>query len=248
VVVVDERLAARAWPGREAVGETLEVEFQKYGDFIPTKATVVGVVRHLRHRSPTEEVREQVYVPWRQSRREPMAYVVRAQGDAGRLADAVRAQVAALDKELPAYDVRPLPDYVSAALGPRRFVALLAILFAAVALGLAAVGTYGVLAWAVSRRQQEFGVRRALGAGAREVVGLVYGEGFALAGLGLALGLGASAALGPALAGLLYGIGPFDPLTYGAVAVVVAAATLAAGAAPARRAVSEDPVRALRLA
>jgi len=247
VVVVDERLAARAWPGRDAVGQSLEVEFMKDGDFVPTKATVAGVVRHLRHRSLTEEVREQVYVPYRQSRRDPMAYVVRTRCDPGAFAAAVRAEVAALDKDLPAYDVRRLDTYVSAWLGPRRFVMLLSGLFAAVALLIAAVGTYGVLAWAVNRRQHEFGVRRALGAGTAEVLALVFGEALGLAAVGLILGLATAAVLAPALSSQLYGIGPLDPLTYGAVAVVVIGATVCACVVPARRAAALDPLRALRL-
>ncbi|HSD26366.1 MAG TPA: ABC transporter permease [Vicinamibacteria bacterium] len=247
VVVVDERLAARAWPGRDAVGQSLEVEFMKDGDFVPTKATVVGVVRHLRHRSLTEEVREQVYLPYRQSRRDPMAYVVRTRADVGTLAAAVHAEVAALDKDLPAYDVRPLEAYVRASLDARRFVMLLSGLFAAVALLLAAVGTYGVLAWAVSRRQQEFGVRRTLGAGPLEVLRLVLSEGLGLAATGLLVGLAAAAVLTPALRGLLFGVGPLDPLTYASVALVVAAATVVACVVPARRALTQDPVEVLRL-
>src|SRR5262249_41526169 len=247
VVVVDERLARKAWPGRSALGQSLNVEFMKDGDFVPTAATVVGVVRHLRHRSLTEEVREQVYVPYRQSIRDPMAYVVRSRSDAGALAAAVRAEVAALDKELPVYDVRPLEEYVSAALDARRFVMLLGTLFAAVALVVAAIGTYGVVACSVTQREHEFGVRRARGAGSGDVLGLVFREGLCLSAAGLAVGLIAAAATTPALRGLLFRVGVADPLTYAAVAGAEIVAALLACWLPARRAVRSEPLDALRV-
>ena len=247
VVVVDERLAGKAWPGRKAIGQALTVEFQKDGGFVPTRATVVGVVRHLRHRSLTEEVREQIFIPYRQSIRNPMAYVVRSRADGTTLAAAIRAEVAALDKELPVYDVRPLPDYLSASLGARRFVMLLGGLFAVVALLLASGGTYGVIACSVSRRVHEFGVRRALGARTADVLGLVFREGLALSVLGLSLGLLGAAAVTPALRGLLYAVAPADPLTYAGVAVIVVSAALLACFFPARRAASAEPLEALRV-
>jgi predicted permease len=247
VVVVDDRLARKAWPGQSALGQALTVDFMKEGDFIPTRATVVGVVRHLRHRSLTQEVREQVFIPYRQSIRNPMAYVVRSHGDFGALAAAIRAEVASLDKDLPVYDVRPLAEYLSASLATRRFVMLLGGLFAAVALLLGSVGTYGVIACSVSRREQEFGIRRALGARTRDVLGLVFREGIALSLLGLVLGLAAAAAVTPALRGLLYEVAPADPLTYGGVAAAVILAALLACFVPARRAASAEPLQALKV-
>jgi predicted permease len=247
VVVVDERLASKAWPGRSAVGQSLNVEFMKDGDFVPTAATVVGVVRHLRHRSLTEEVREQVYVPYRQSIRDPMAYVVRSRADPAALAAAVRAEVAALDNALPVYDVRPLEEYLSAALDPRRFVMLLGAVFAAVALLVAGIGTYGVVACSVTQREHEFGVRRALGARTRDVLGLVFREGLALAAAGLAVGLVGAAVTAPALRGLLFGVAAADPLTYGAVAAAEIVAALVACWLPARRAAKREPLDALRV-
>jgi predicted permease len=246
VVVVDDRLARRAWPGKSALGQSLNVEFMKDGDFVPTTAVVVGVVRHLRHRSLTEEVREQVYLPYRQSIRDPMAYLVRNRSDAPALAAAIRAEVAALDKDLPVYDVRPLAGYVAASLGPKRFVMTLSGLFAGVALLLASVGTYGVIACSVSRREHEFGVRRALGAGTARVLGLVLREGLALSVLGLALGLLSAAGITPGLRGLLFGVAPLDGATYLAVAALQLVAALLATWLPARRAASADPLQALR--
>jgi putative ABC transport system permease protein len=208
---------------------------------------VVGVVRHLRHRTLTEEVREQVYVPYRQSIRDPMAYVVRSRSDPSALASAIRAEVASLDKDLPVYDARPLEEYVEAALDPRRFVMLLGALFAAVALTLASIGTYAVIACSLTRREHEFGVRRALGARTTDLLGLVFKEGLALVVVGLSVGLIGAVAASPGLRGLLFGVAPADPLTYAAVVGAELVAALLACWLPARRAAKAEPLDALRL-
>src|SRR5262249_8082810 len=178
---------------------------------------------------------------------DPRAYVGRSRRAPATLAAAVRAEVAALDKELPVYDVRPLEEYVSAALDARRFVMLLGALFAAVALVVAAIGTYGVVACSVTQREHEFGVRRALGAGSGDVLRLVFREGLVLSAAGPAVGLIAAAATTPALRGLLFRVGVADPLTYAAVAGAEIVAALLACWLPARRAVRSEPLDALRV-
>ncbi len=246
VVIVDDRLAEKVWPGRDAVGQRLQVEFLVEGDFAPTWATVVGVVRHIRHRSLSEVVREQVYVPHRQSPRNPMAWTVRT--SAGRELDtaAVRRIVAGLDRELPVYDVRPLEAYVADARGRSRFTTLLISAFAAVALALAAIGIYGVVSYSVLRRRREIGVRLALGARAEQVRRTVLREGMTLVAAGLAFGLVGAAALSRAARGLLYAVSALDPLTYATVAVALGAVALAASWAPARRASLLEPTEVLR--
>jgi putative ABC transport system permease protein len=247
VIVVDELLARRTWPGQSAVGKRLQVEFIKAGEFVPTWATVVGVVRHLRYRSLTEEVREQVYEPYRQSPRSPVAYLVRSRQEPGPLAASVRAQVAALDKELPVYDVRPLGDYVAEAMAPKRFLMLLSGLFAALALALASVGTYGVVSYSVGQRRHELAVRAALGARRRDLLRLVLGEGLGLTLLGLAIGVPAAALAAGHLEGLLFGVGPADPATYGVAGLLQLATALLACWGPARRATGSEPLEALRV-
>jgi len=248
VVIVDERLAAAAWPGRDALGQRLQVEFldPADGSFAPTWATVIGVVRHVRHRRLQEVVREQVYLCQRQSPRQPHAYVVRAAGDPGALLEAVRREVADLDPELPVYDARPLEAYVGDALASPRFALRLAAAFAVVALLVAAVGVYGVVAHSAARRRREIGVRLALGAAGRDVLREVLGEGLALTLVGLLLGLAAAAALTSAARSVLFGVGHLDPATYAGVGALLAGTALAASALPAWRASRTNPVEILR--
>ncbi|HJS57959.1 MAG TPA: ABC transporter permease [Vicinamibacteria bacterium] len=247
VVIVDDRLAARAWSGRQPLGRRLQVEFlDPQREFVPTWATVVGVVRHVRHRRLSEVVREQVYVPQRQSPRQPHAYVMRTAGEPTALVAAVRREVAALDSELPVYDVRPLAAYVGDSLAASRFAMRLAGAFAALALAVAAIGVYGVVSYSVARRRREIGVRLALGAARRDVLRGVLGEGLWLAALGLGSGLVTAALVTSGTRGLLFGITPSDPATYAAVATVLATTALLASTLPGLRASRTDPVEVLR--
>jgi putative ABC transport system permease protein len=211
-----------------------------------TWTTVVGVVRHVRHRSPVEEVRDQVYFPERQVPRNPAVYLIATTGDPGVLVGPVRAAVRQLDPALPIYDVRPLEAYVDEARALKRFTAMLAALFAVAALTLASVGVYGVVAYSVTARHREFGVRLALGARATQVITLVMREGVALAAGGVAVGLMASAAGAAWLRSQLYGVTPWDPVSLGATLPILIVAALAACAVPAWRAVRTDPAEALR--
>ncbi len=245
VVIVDERLARRAWPGQSAVGKPLAVDPQSDGH--PTTwATVVGVVRHLRHRSLMEEVREQVYFPERQILRNPMAYVLRTSGDPASLAPPLRRAVARLDAQLPVYEVRTLDEYLVAARAAQRFTMILAATFALVALLLAAVGLYGVIAYSVARRRVEFGIRLALGALPGQVEALVVREGMRVALVGLALGLPAAALGAWLLRAQLFGVSPRDPASYGIALVLLGAAAVLASWVAARRATAASPLEVLR--
>jgi len=246
VVIVDETLARKAWPGKDAIGQRLQVEFLVGGDFVPTWAAVVGVVRHVRHRSLGEEVREQVYVCDRQGPRNPTAWVLRTSGEPGLQAEAVRRVVAELDGELPVYDLRPLAAYVGDAQGRARFTTLLCAAFAALALLLAAIGIYGVVSYSVTRRRREIGVRLALGARAEEVRRAVLGDGMTLALGGLLAGFLGALLLARAARSVLYAVSPLDPLTYVGVAAALAAVAALASWVPARRASRLDPTEVLR--
>ncbi len=245
VAIIDERVARRAWPGQSAVGRRLAVDPAVTGT--PTTwVTVVGVVEHVRHRSPVEEVRDQVYFPARQVTRNPSVYVVKTAADPALLGGAVQEAIRILDPALPIYDVRPLEAYLVEAGAIRAFTAWLAALFAAAALLVATVGVYGVVVYGVTERRREFGVRVALGASARQVVGLVLGESVGMAAAGLGLGLVAAAAGAWWLRAQLVSVSPWDPVAVSSTVVVLLIASLVAGAAPARRALRTHPADVLR--
>jgi predicted permease len=245
VVIVDRRLAERTWPGQSAIDKRIGVDTFVTGK-AEIEATVVGVVDHVRHRNPIVEVREQIYFPQRQAMRNPAVWIVKAESDAARLMPAIRDTLRKLDPALPIYDVRPLAAYAQGANATRQFTMQLSVLFALVALTLASVGVYGVIAYSVERRHREFGVRRALGARSTEVVALVARDGARLLLHGLIGGVAAAALVAWLMRGLLFGVSPWDPSTYVSAIPVLIAAGLLACLLPARRAVAANPVEALR--
>jgi predicted permease len=245
VLIVDSRVVARAWPGQSAVGRRLCVD-----GFVSGKpnqcATVVGVVEHVRHRNPVEEVRDQVYFPQRQIGRNPSVYLVKSAGDTVTLVPAIREALRKIDPALPIYDARPLSVYIEEARATRAFTMQLAGIFAIVALILASVGIYGVIAYSVALRHREFGVRQALGASSLTVMALVAREGTRLVMRGVATGILLAAVAAWLLRGLLFGVSPWDPITFAAAIPPLLLAGAVACLVPARRATAASPVDALR--
>jgi putative ABC transport system permease protein len=246
VVIVDDQLARRAWPGESAIGKRIASDPFSTGHAVYW-VTVVGVVGHLRHRSLLEDLGDQAYFAERQVLRNPMAYVVRTSGDAPALSAPVRQLIGRLDPELPVYDIRPLDAYVAGAQAAQRFTTILAASFAAVALALAAVGVYGVIAYATARRRYEFGVRLALGAQPVQVTTtLVLREGVRLAAAGLACGVVFAAVAARFLEAQLFAVSPLDAVSYAGAAAAIGAAAIVACWLPARRASSIRPLDAIR--
>ena len=244
-VIVDDRLAVRTWPGESPIGQRLAVDPFVTGE-PKIWATVIGVVRHVRHRSPVDEVREQIYFAQRQVLRNPSLYIVKAVGDPSVIVPSVREALKRIDPALPIYDLRPLTAYVDGANATRAFTMQLAVIFALVALTLASVGIYGVIAYSVTLRHREFGVRRALGAGAAQVIALVARDGAKLLTGGILAGLAGAALVAWLLRGLLFGVSPWDVASYAAAIPVLLVAGLIACLFPARRALATNPVDALR--
>jgi len=238
-VVVNEAFG-KAYFGGDAVGHRIKL------DFDDRLWTVVGVVNDVREHSLDRAPLPSMFFPFAQSPSQGMTFVLRSPRPAGEVMREALASLSSLDGRLPAFAVRPLGELVSQSLGQRTFALALVQAFALIALVLAAVGLYGVLAYTVAGRTREIGVRMALGAPAVHVLSLVARESAALVGIGMLAGAAAAVAAGRAIAGLLYGIGPIDPVSLvgavAALALVCALATLL----PARRALRIDPTEALR--
>jgi putative ABC transport system permease protein len=249
-VVVDENLARTFFQGH-ALGKRLRLG--PGNDFPPFE--IVGVVGHVVHFGlDGEEVTPyQFYFSYPQVPEKNlyqagsmMGLLVRTGGDPAALAPAVRAQVLGLDPGLPVYSVQSMEDRLSQSIAPDRFLSLLIASFAALALLLAAAGLYGVIAYSVSQRTQEIGIRMALGAGQSGVLRLVIGEGAKMAAAGMALGLAGSLLSTRLIASQLHGVRPTDPTTFAGVTLLLAGVALAACYIPARRALRVDPLVALR--
>jgi predicted permease len=245
VAIVDTLLASRTWPGQSAIGKRVKADPGTTGSARVT-VTVVGVVRHLRHREITRDLREQMYFPAQQSYRNPMAYAVKGETDPAGLVQAVREALLHLDPALPMYDVRPLTSYTQDALAVRSFTLMLTLAFAGSALLLAAVGIYGVTAYAAAQRRREFGLRFALGARTRQVAQLVLRDAVLLTGGGAILGCAGALVAARLIRTQLYSVSPLDPVAYLGGALAVLAVAVLAAAIPAYRASRTSPLASLR--
>jgi predicted permease len=238
VAIVNQPFARKFWPGRDPIGRTIEVGGDQH--------RVVGIVREIKYVNVTEEPRPYVYLPLAQMYMPQVTLHVRANGDAAAAQNTVRAAVRRVDSALPLFDVRTLQSQADASLG--TFVVATLFLSAAgvQALLLAAIGIYGVVAFLVAQRTREIGIRVALGATPSRVLRLIMGQGLALSIAGLGLGVAIALASTRVLAGMLYGVGPRDPLTFVATAAGLLAVALLACWIPARRALKVSATTALR--
>jgi len=241
-ILVSEAMARRFWPGENAVGKRLTLTF-----FPGTVREVVGVVADVKLRGLADpEPIAAIYVPHAQLPGGNMSLLVRTDRNPRGVASAVTAAIRAVDPEQPVERIGTMDEYLRDSLSQQRFAVLLLGVFAALALGLAAIGIYGVLAYAVRRRRREIGIRMALGADVIALLRLVVFQGMRPALLGLGLGLAGSLALGRALTSLVYGVSPGDPLTLAAVSLLLLLVSLSACALPAWRASRIEPTRVLR--
>ena len=240
VVLVNETLARQHWPGADPIGR--RIRFDDEGAWM----TVVGVVGDIRHLGPAVPPRPELYQPSSQRSFPFMAFVVRTAGDPYAMVPTLRRAAAELDSSLPLANVKTMEEHIARALARPRFLSTLVTAFGALALTLAIVGIYGVMAWSVSERMREFAIRVALGERGRALVRSVLGRAMVLAAAGIGAGLLGARAATAVLDGLLFGIQPTDGLTFAAAAGVVALVALAASLVPARRALRADPITLLR--
>ena len=239
-LLVNETMARRYWPTESPVGHRLRMA--PGGPWF----TIVGIVQDIRHRGPSASPVVEMFTTYDQLPERQMGIVLRADGDAALHERTVARAVRALDPSLPVPALQPLDALVADAVAQPRFVSMLTSTFAALALTLAALGLYGLVAWSVAQRTTEFGLRMALGALGADVLRLVLREAFGLAAAGVVLGIAGALAVTRLMSALLFGVSPTDPLVFTATAGGLAAIVLAAGYLPARRATRVDPMVALR--
>ena len=251
VLIVDERLAQRFWKGADPIGRRMwkpdNPEDLTKGPGPKTRYyTVVGVVGDVRTTGLTEKAPVGTYYfPFAQNVGRGMTLVTRTAGDPASIVSAIRQQVTAMDPELPFFAVKPMQQRVDESLVSRRTPMLLASLFGGIALFLAAVGIYGVLAFQVAQRRKEIGIRMALGSDGRRIFGLIVSEGLWLLGVGIGVGLVGAFAIRRAMETQLFGIQPMDPIVLVTVAGLLGLVAFGACAVPARRASRIDPLIAL---
>ncbi len=249
-VIIDEVLARDYFLGQDPVGKRIDDEDTAPGTKLPP-LTVVGVVGHTRNEPPADTDHSlssnQMYLCSNQGQFAPTDLLVRvASGDPLRMAESVRRAVLSLAGDVPIAKVTTMEANIARSLAPRRLTMVLLAVFAVVALALASIGLYGVMALNVTQRTRELGIRLALGAQRQAVLGLIMRQGVVLVGIGLAVGLLAALVAGRLLASVLYGIVGNDPATLGLVSLVLGAAALLACLLPAQRATRVDPMVALR--
>jgi putative ABC transport system permease protein len=242
VAVVDVDLARAYWPGESPIGKRINPA----GGGDSTWATVVGVVGHVRNGALKEPGEPQIYLPALQYATLAMYVTVRTSGDPLSVAPVLGRTVRSIDPDQPIAKVRTMSELLGAATARERFQLALFSIFAASALLLATLGIYGVMAYAVSQRTREIGIRIALGAAPRGVLGLVVKQGVMLAALGVVLGAVLAAGAVRLLRGMLFGVSPTDPVVFGSIATLLVLVAALATYLPARRAARVDPVDALR--
>jgi predicted permease len=242
VVIVDERLARELWPGASAIGQRLVIVKLVAK---PQSTEVVGVVAHVQARNLRDAGRPQIWMPYAVRSPAQLNLVVRA-ADPIDAVTAIIGTVQQLGAGRPVRNVRLLEDYVKEASADTRFALFVIGVLAVLAVLLAAVGVYAVVAYAMARRTREMAVRLALGASRKRLVALVLGEGLIWTVTGLTAGLAGAAALSRYLESLLFRVGPYDALTFTAVAALLIGVALTASAVPALRAARVDPMLALR--
>jgi predicted permease len=244
VVVINQTLARRLFAGEDPIGQHVRTGAGANSPWME----IVGIIGDIRHSGLERAPAPELYITYLQNPPVAPFIVIRAQGDPAALADVVRAEARAIDKNLPLFDMRTMTDVRSESVAERRFIVLLVTIFGVLALVLAAVGVDGVMSVAVSERTQELGVRLALGAEPRAVVRLVIAQAGRLALAGVALGLALTWAAMPLLRSQLFGVRPNDPVTLAGVPAVLLTVALVAALIPARRAAHVDPVQVLRKA
>ncbi len=243
VTVINEAMARKLFPNQEAVGQHIRTGPAATGPW----TTVIGVIGDIKHGGLEELPQPEMYISYLQGPPVGPFIVLKTTGDPATMAETVRAEVRRLDKNLPIYDMRTMAAMRAESVSTRRFVLLIAGAFGLLALGLAAIGVYGVMSLIVSERTREVGVRLALGAEPSQLLRMIVGQAAKLVGIGVAIGVLVALPMAPLLDSQLYGVQSFDPMTFVSVPVVLVAIAALAALVPARKAMRIDPLAALRI-
>jgi predicted permease len=243
VAVINEAMARKLWPNQDPLGQHIRMGPNPIGAW----TTIVGVIGDIRHGGLEDEPQPEMYINYLQGPPVSPFIVLRTTADPSLLAETVRAEARRIDKSLPIYDMRTMTTLRSEAVSTRRFILLIVGAFGALALGLAAIGVYGVMSLIVSERTREVGVRLALGAEPVQLLKMIVGQAARLAGIGVAIGLMVALPMAPFLDSQLYGVRSFDPMTFITVPLVLVAIAALAALVPARKAMRIDPLAALRI-
>jgi putative ABC transport system permease protein len=242
VVIINDALAKRYFPNEDPIGKSLVIAMTDPN--VPTE--IIGIVGNVKFSDLATEARPTTYWPHPQLAYSAMTLTLRTASDPGSFAPLVEREVHAMDKDQPIGDVRTMDQWVSRTLSQAKFSSTLLTTFAGLALALAAIGIYGVMSYSVTQRTSEIGIRLALGAEARDILGMVVGNAIKLAAIGLSIGVVLALALSRTLTSLLFETAGTDPLTFSAVVFVLGGVAVAASYFPARRASRIPPVEALR--
>jgi len=246
VIIVTEAFARQFFPGEDPVGKRIKPGISTWDEDKSTMREIIGVVADIRSRALNTEPKPTYYLPQSQVPFTQLIGVVKSSNDARSLTGSVTREVRALDAELPVFSVKSMDEYISSSIAAPRFNTTLLSIFAAVALVLTIIGLYGVMSYSVAQRTNEIGIRMALGAQSRDVLGLIVKEGLKMVLLGLVLGIGGALALTRLLETLLFGVKTRDPATFLAIAGLLSIVAMLACYIPAWRATRVDPLEALR--
>jgi len=246
VVIITETLARQFFPNEDPIGKRIKPGINTIEDEKSPWRDIIGIAADVRNRGLDTPPKPAYYVPQTQVPFDSATMVIKTNGEPHSLVSASTKQVAALDQDVPLYGVKSMEEYLSSSVAAPRFSTTLLSIFAAVALVLTIVGLYGVMSYSVAQRTNEIGIRLALGAQSRDVLLMIVRQGGMLILLGLAIGLAGAFALTRLIASLLFGVTAKDPITFGAVAVLLAIVALLACYIPALRATKVDPMDALR--
>lgn len=242
VVVINETMAKRYWKSEDPLNKRITTADGVDGPWM----TVIGIVEDVRHESLNENPYPQMYSPFVQQPSSLFYLVIKTKTDTSNVIGSVRNQVKELDSNIPVFNIKTMEEILSTSVARQRFSMLLILVFAVLALLLAAIGIYGVISYAVTQRQHEIGVRMALGARDTDILRMVIKQGFKLVLIGIGIGLVAVFALTRLIKTLLFGVSATDPLTFSAIAILLSVVALLACYIPARRATKTDPMIALR--